>query len=87
MLLTKNCPLLSPSEKQPGTLQPGLIVIGTDAELTNATDYFKFAYRAVNLMLATFIKSFINACNLPFIHPVEHLQLKYTAVYLKYTAV
>ena len=80
MLLTKNCPLLSPSEKQPATFQPGLIVIDTDAELTNATDYFKFAYRAINLMVATFIKTIINACNLPFIHPVEHLRFKYTAV-------
>ena len=80
MLLTKNCHLLSPSEKQPGTLQPGLIVIGTDAELINATDYLKFAYRAINMMVATFTKSIINACNLPFIHPVEHLRFKYTAV-------
>ena len=80
MLLTKNCPLLSPSEKQPATFQPGLIVIDTDAELINASDYLKFAYRAINMMVATFKKSIINACNLPFIHPAEHLQFKYTGV-------
>ena len=80
MLLTKNCPLLSPSEKQPGNFQTGLIVIDTDAELTNATDYFKFAYHTISLMVATFVKTIINACNPPFIHPVEHLRFKYTAV-------
>ena len=80
MLLTKNCRLLSSYEKQPETLQPGLIVIGTDAELIDATDYFKFAYRAINMMVATFVKFIINACNLPFIHPAEHLQFKYTGV-------
>ena len=73
MLLTENCLLILPSEKQPRTLQPELIVIGTDAELTDAIGYSISAHHVINLMVATFAKTIINARNLPFIYPVEHL--------------